>query len=399
MSERVYLDEIPTIPDLGTLAEGTLDVATLEEFVAIEEPGAASLLGDPDEVLIPENGDVMIYGDGGVGKTTLCIDAAFHLAAGAPWLGIPVARPIRILLVENEGPRPLFRRKLRRKRDNWNGDPVDERLLIVEVPWAELSFADQNAQQLLAQTIRQHTIDLVIAGPVTRSGMNEAGTLQQIREFMDLVAQVRKLASRPVTFLLVHHENKGGQVSGAWEGSGDTLLHVQGQGNGRTRLHVQKARWSSKYHATALNLIWADGESFVLDEARIRDLEQELTEAFTSDNRWRTARESAGLIGANQDHVRDSLATLVERGIFTFQIGPAGRKANAKCWQLRSDSEAPSHNESLTLLGGAAEGSDSLPLPIEEGAESESLHQHPTTDSEPPSHFTQNGDRGEWWKT
>jgi hypothetical protein len=69
-----------------------------------------------------------------------------------------------------------------------------------------------------------------------------------------------------VVVVLIHHENKGGKVSGAWEGAGDTLLHVQGQGHGRLRLFVQKARWSSSHHAATLQLRWAQGEGFMLDE-------------------------------------------------------------------------------------------------------------------------------------
>jgi hypothetical protein len=55
-------------------------------------------------------------------------------------------------------------------------------------------------------------------------------------------------------------------VSGAWEGSGDTLLHMQAQGHGRARLYFQKARWSSEWHKKALNLLWADGEGFEVEE-------------------------------------------------------------------------------------------------------------------------------------
>jgi hypothetical protein len=97
--------------------------------------------------------------------------------------------------------------------------------------------------------------------------MNEAGTLQEVRDFMALVRDARRRAGRRVTFILVHHENKGGQVSGAWEGSGDTLFHVQAQGHGRTRLYVQKARWSSSHHATAMHLRWTDGDGFEVEEA------------------------------------------------------------------------------------------------------------------------------------
>jgi AAA domain len=243
-----------------------LEIVTVSEFCAVDEPGATALVGDQDGAVIPEGGDIMFYGDGGAGKTTLAIDLACHLAAGDDWLSIPVARPCRVLLVENEGPRPLFRKKLRRKLEAWAGSPIDDRIVVLSAPWGRLSFAESDCREKLAAAIRDHEIDVAIVGPVTRSGMNEAGTLQEVRDFMALVNQVRESSGRRIAFVLVHHENKGGQVSGAWEGAGDTLFHVQGQGHGRTRLYVQKARWSSAHHATTLHLVWSDGDGFAVDE-------------------------------------------------------------------------------------------------------------------------------------
>ena len=69
-----------------------VELVTLAEFAAVDEPGAGALVGPENATLLPENGDVMLYGDGGAGKTTLTIDLAFHLAAGCDWLGMTVAR-------------------------------------------------------------------------------------------------------------------------------------------------------------------------------------------------------------------------------------------------------------------------------------------------------------------
>lgn len=255
---------------VSTVEPVGLRVVTVDEFISVEEEGATALVGEPGEAVIPEGGDVMIYGDGGAGKTTLAVDLACHLAAGDDWLGLPIGRPVCVLLVENEGPRPLFRDKLRRKREAWKGSKLEDRLQVLEAPWGRLTFAEPAWREALAAQLE--AVDVVIVGPVTRAGMNAAGTLQEVRDFMLLVGETRQLAGRPVTFVLIHHENKGGQVSGAWEGAGDTLLHVQGQGHGRTRLFIQKARWASSHHATALNLEWTDGEGFkVSDEAEVSD--------------------------------------------------------------------------------------------------------------------------------
>src|SRR5579862_7534833 len=88
-------------------ADGARDVEidTVEHFASVEEAGAAPVLGNRNAVVIPENGDVMVFGDGGAGKTTLVFDLGCHLAAGEDWLGIPVPRPVAVLIIEAEGPR------------------------------------------------------------------------------------------------------------------------------------------------------------------------------------------------------------------------------------------------------------------------------------------------------
>lgn len=205
-------------------------------------------------------------GNGGAGKTTLAIDLACHLGAGDDWLGVSVAKPLRVLIIENEGPRAPFRRKLKRKLDAWGGSPLKGRVSVLEDPWADFSFGDKIWRERLAAYVREQEIDVVVCGPLASSGMEGAGTLQDVHAFLSLTADVRSRSGRDLLVLLVHHENKGGKVSGAWEGAGDTLVHVSAQGHGRLRLHWQKARWASDYHDTTLQLVWAEGDSFEVEE-------------------------------------------------------------------------------------------------------------------------------------
>lgn len=233
-------------------------VATIQNFAAVDEPGAEAFLGDADNALLPQGGKSMFYGLAGAGKTTLALDLALHLAAGDAWLGIPgPTRPLRVLLIENEGPRPRFRRKCQRKLEAWTGSALGDRITVLDAPWARFSFSPEADRQRLADFVREEGVDVVIAGPITSSGMNETGTLQEVRDFAALVDETRQLAGGHMSTILIHHENRAGQVSGAWEPAVDTLFHVQGQGHERTRLYVEKARWASDYHATSLHLVWA----------------------------------------------------------------------------------------------------------------------------------------------
>jgi len=321
-----------------------LQVSTVEDFAAIEEDGADALVGTTDAALIPEGGDVMLYGDGGSAKTTLGVDLGFHLGAGDSWLGIPIARPVRVMLMENEGPRPLFRVKAKRKLAGWTGSALEGRVIVVESPWARLSFADPHGRATLARAIREHESDVLIAGPVTRLGMDEAGTLQQVRDFSRLIDEVRAECGRLLTVILVHHESKGGAVSGAWEGAGDTLLHLEGRGHGHTHVHVQKARWSSEHHDTHLDLVWTDGEGFAVGEARERDYAAEMV-VLLSDGKYRTAREIAARkdaaepgIGASPETIKETLRARPD--VFDERTKEAavevGRHWNATVYGLHS---------------------------------------------------------------
>jgi hypothetical protein len=315
-------------------------------FASVDEPGAAALVGDAENVLIPENGDLMAYGGGGSGKTTLMVDLDVHLAAGDDWLGIPVGRPARVAIVENEGPRPMLRAKLRRKLAAWKGSPIDDRLLLFEEPWGEVSLDSNETLLALAGNVAELELDMVILGPLTRSGMNEAGTLQHVRDYTLRLTAVRRHAGRRVTFALVHHENRGGQPSGAWEGAVDTLFHVQAQGNGQTRLYVQKARWSTKHHKQKLQLAWADGEGFEVIELEERDdnivadelLQYVLDHPGTG---WNKVDEAVAGRGDRLRAIRDSL-------LVGGRLVNHGTPRRMKLWHA-VDPALPTDHEPLSL--------------------------------------------------
>src|SRR5262249_47328739 len=184
---------------------------------------------------------------------------------GVSSLGLAVPRPCRVLILENEGPRGMFRRKLRAKLDAWQGPPfADDHLRVVENPWARFSFGDARQRRELVECIRREAIDIILAGPVLRLGMKGGGTPEEVASFVDLIEQVRAELARPLAASLVHHDNKVGTVSGAWEGVPDTTMHVSAQGNGMTRVEWEKVRWSSELHGRTWHLAWREGQGFEL---------------------------------------------------------------------------------------------------------------------------------------
>lgn len=367
-------------------------VVTLDEFVAVTEDVAEPLIGTPEDSLLPVDGLLLMYGDGGAGKTTLSIDAMAHLAAGTTWINLTVTRPLRILLIENEGPRGPFRQRLHQKITEWPHTPFSHNVAVLEEPWTRFTITDPAYRTELANEINLRQTDLVIVGPLASLGAKGTGTPDEINEFDDHIKDLRAQVTAPFALWIVHHENKQGDVSGAWERYPDTLVHVQAQGNGRTRVYWRKVRWSSTLHDTSITLLWADGNSYQTEETTERNYPNELVQAFTTDNAWRTADESRKLIKANVDLVRAALSQLVEQGTFDYQKGPAGRRPNAHCWRLKTHSDGPSEHESVSSLEGFPDETDSLTPPMKESesesVESEAEESHSTQPSESETEHT-----------
>jgi hypothetical protein len=365
-------------------------IVPLAEFVSVDEPSAEPLIGEKRETVLPAGGRLLMYGDGGAGKTTFTIDAIAHLAAGVSWMGLHVARPLRVLIVENEGPRGMFREKLDEKIIDWDGPPFHDNVDVLEEPWAAFTFADLTVTGPAATHIEQREIDVLVAGPLASLGTIGGGTPAEVQAFVRLLDAMKATVGCQYAEWLIHHENKAGAVSGAWDRVPDTLVHVQGQGNGRTRVHWAKVRHSSALHDTSTNLVWSTGKSFAVEDSKARDLHAELLQALHKPNEfngWHTAREAATAIKANVDKVKEALSELVEAGDLEHQKGPVGRKSHALCWRPATDSDDPSQFESVTPLEGFAQPTDS-PTPPEKESVSESVElEAGETDSTDPSQF------------
>jgi len=335
---RVGLDdfnEIPAPAEVGGMP--AVRFVTFDEFISTEEPTADALLGSSDETLLPVGGMLLMYGDGGAGKTTLTIDAVVHLASGVPWLGIDVERPVVSGIIENEGPRGKFRRKLDSKFASWNGHPAfSPNVHVLEEPWTRFSLREESHRLALAGAVSTLQLDLVVMGPLVTLGMIGGGTPDEVAEFEELIRVTRALVERPFGLWIVHHENKAGDVSGAWERVPDCLVHVQAQGNGHTRVVWRKARWADEAHGTHLDLVWADGRSFTVKAVSDRDLHAEVRELYATDDAWRTYREVARELQANEVKVREVLRALVQLEELTYAQGPPGRSPLAKCFRLSS---------------------------------------------------------------
>ena len=397
--QLVELVQAAPVWTASAAAAGAVEFVTVEDFVAHPVPQAEPIVVDANgATALAADGLGLTYGDGGAGKTTVWLDASMHFVVGDPWLAglLAPTRPLHVGWVENEGPQEEFRRKLERKLGAWRDRLPPGRFHVLNAPWGALDLRLVEHRAGLAGAVRELNLDLLVIGPLNDLGMQGGGTPDEVRAFHAHLKNVQALAGRLVSLMVLHHENTAGRVSGAWTGRPDLLVHVVAQGNGKTRVHWQKAKWSSPLHGTANNLHWRDGEGFELapDEAprpeRTFDGIADYVKAHGG-TAWGPVEKA---VRGNGDYLRQRREQMLADGVL-LNIG-RGRKGDPQFLWHRDDPERP------TLEGAVSEGghgSDTVNVPTGDGGEAGAVSVCPVrsrdtdTDTAPPTPVEAEQDR------
>jgi hypothetical protein len=220
-------------------------IEPLRAFLERDLPPAEALVGVArgGTNLLPRFGWVLPWGREGSGKTSVIVDLLFHVAAGISWLHYPVARPIRVVVVINEGVPGGLQDKLDQKLELWEGDRdlVLDNLAIYASPWGAFTFRDQALVDHARAFAVDFGADYVALDPLHTLGSTGAGSPQDTEAFKNELRAFGLWDDLGV--ITAHHSNKSGMVSGDWARHADTVLHLEKDGkNPATKLTLEKAR-------------------------------------------------------------------------------------------------------------------------------------------------------------
>lgn len=318
---RVKLQDFNRIPSADPEQNGEPDPEVLQQlfalpltdFLAEPFPVAPPQMGTKADTILPAGGLAIVAGMPGVGKTTLVLDAIFHLADGKDWLGIKVERPLKVLVVENEGPQRKFQEKLQRKHDAWGGKLQGE-IAITIWNWGSFNFTEQSDVEAMEQWIREEGVDVVVGDPLDTLGVQGVGSPEDTRAF---VASLVPLGlTRTTSFVFLHHfrkevtANEIHQVSGAWGGRLDTLMVLrETERPDELRLSFPKLRWASERRPLILGKL-TDSEAFDVIGEETHDTAGDATDVET-------------MLNAIIEALRASKEGVVDRTALALKVGSA----------------------------------------------------------------------------
>jgi hypothetical protein len=347
---------------------------TFTEFVANRDENTAEPLIAADEgTLLPAGGLAILAAKVHDGKTTFgVVELVLHACAGVVFVELEFPRPLRVLVIENEGPREAFRQKLEARLATWEHDGTP-RIWDSATEWGQVRISDPATRERLRAVVVEHRIDLVVSDSLTRFGMRGNGTPEETREFVDWLTELG--LGRDLAFLLLHHprtraeqnETDLERIAGAWPPHADLILLLQKLGGDRARLAFTKTRWLRGDRPTSILAFDPRTETFayVADEhGEERDYVGELAELM-ADGEWRTVNalrkpKPEGGIGAAPDSIKEALTDDRFESVKGDKIG---ERSDATYYRLRQASQGPddAHDAMPFLLPEEGQASPSPP--------------------------------------
>lgn len=222
--------------------------------------------------MLPRSTMVILAGEAGAGKSTLCYALAYAVAHGSPFLGYQT-EPCNVLYFDEENSLPDF---LQYNQWAWAAigcpdiPPLEEKLRF-----EHLSLLS-GWKEVMAKAIKEHQPGLVIVDTATpalhikdENDNAEAGrAIRQLRIFREIGPET--------TFLVLKHEKQRDDMghrrtirgAKAWLGAFDQVLyHVIAPGAKRrrdgtrlTRLEPEKLRAFALRETIEINPVWTEGE-------------------------------------------------------------------------------------------------------------------------------------------
>lgn len=352
LAELVPLEHETLEQDSTALS--TDPTVTLSEFVARKpEEDTEPLISCEHGSIAPAGALVLMGGKASGGKTTVATDLLLHAAAGVDYCGLTFARPLRILLIENEGPREGFRQKLEARLPHGPAGEGSEAIRIWDEPalWGMIRVSDDDIRTQLRDVIVTHRIDLVVSDSLTRFGMKGNGTPEETRDFMVLLADIG--LGRDVAFLILAHtrsrtdngEDEIEQLAGAWAPHADAILMLRKLDGNRARLSYPKTRWTRGTVPAGILSFDASTETFVLvatdeeqpDKVSPETYEQRILD-WLEEHAWATTDELDNGVEGRATEVRAARIRLQKAGrVSSAQSATLGRPGKAMRWNTSND--------------------------------------------------------------
>ncbi len=341
-------------------------ILSLGDYLDIPIPVPPTLV-EPRVVI--RGGLGVVIGRAGKGKTVCNLNRILRWSAGRPWFeavvgpkGEPVFaptdnKPLRTLIIENEGAGGLFHQQLGVMTTASEYVTADERELMRKniLVWGDGGYSgvrlDEPAKvDLIRAGIEKWEPDILFIEPFRGLWQGEENSSTDMAHVVDVLFQV--MAEYNVGVLLSHHERKSGagedgekmsagRGSTVLEAAAVTMENFEGVSGGDYReLSISKHRYRDEFTPAPIRMEWAGTKKWythVSDKLVDGAILQALTDAHGEPL---TQTELASILEEQREKLGKPLSRLTEEGRLKRRAGSSdGRGSSGYRYRLASNED------------------------------------------------------------
>lgn len=308
---------------------GKPPVRTLGEYLAWDVP-MPPMLVEPG--LLARGATTLLVSRGGKGKTAVTLNLLVRWAAGLPMFHdlpdvlAPVKedgkrRPLKSLVIENEGAPGMFQRAIGKIVEPYEGEErrlIEENILIWgDGGWSDMKLDDpeKNSIALVERALEEYKPDILFLEPFKGLWTGDENSNVDMNNVLDKLTGLGTLHNCGI--ILTHHERKTGagedgeelsaiRGASALEGHAAVIFRWRPVKNNALReLRQIKFRFEQPIAPVRMQFdVKRHGYAYVSDDEKLRSIIGHM-EAAPSE--WYTVAELAEEIGETEKSVRNTL--------------------------------------------------------------------------------------------
>jgi hypothetical protein len=318
-----------------------LPIRTAREYLAAEIEVPPIVVGSDEYPVLVRGGLNARIARAGKGKTVGFLNQAIRWAAGLPWFDdwtdmkgnhyyAPAdGKPVRTLVIENEGAGGLFHKQLGLMfnagepylTDEQRETALDNLYVWGDGGYSGIKLDDPAKLKLVREGVEKYKPDLVLIEPFRGLWNGDENSSTDMGKVADAMVEIASDYNCAV--LLTHHENKSGGGEGADDMSkarGSTVLegvvtvmeNWQGvQGDDYRELSQSKNRHGKK--TPACRVEW-DGDSWWYSYVPDSDVAEAVIEALTNTDEPMSIKDLSEVTGEREQKLRKHCKELVDNG-------------------------------------------------------------------------------------
>lgn len=343
---------------------GRPPVRSLGDYLDWEVP-MPPMLVEPG--LLARGAITCLVSRGGKGKTAVSLNMLVRWAMGRPMFddlnALTPKRPLKSLIIENEGAPGMFQTHIRKIVDAYEGEDreqIEENILIWgDGGWSDLKLDEKANLNLIGRALEEHKPDIVFLEPfkgLWRGDENSNVDMDNVLDSITGLATVNHCA-----VILTHHERKAGagedgeelsalRGASALEGKAAVIFRWRPVQNHALR-ELRQIKFRFAQPIAPVRMRFDDdrhGYAYVGEDEKLRDI---ISHMEGAPSEWYSVHELSEELGETERTIRDTMNRYTK---------PAATKREDERFKKRKLSGQPGWR--YRLVGGTEDDDGGLGL-------------------------------------